>query len=231
MKLLEFIFHLGVLFAAYNFIWFFIELIVKALRGIQAPTLIETYIIKALKYLVLTNITFVFCIDYARLEPTYVVDAQRLLLGGTILLTYLLGKFQKQQQRLQFLGGFNLQQTKQVYSLPLEVTLLVLVTVELILLYFFPQFAENALANWFENNIESLEKAFLLGFIFKVIGFFFLIGIFLKLLNTINVVLSGKPLFVSMSNFSQGPAAQQETEEQFADYEEVQDEQLNEPKN
>jgi hypothetical protein len=51
------------------------------------------------------------------------------------------------------------------------------------------------------------------------------------LLNTINVVLSGKPLFVSMSNFSQGQAAQQETEEQFADYEEVQDEQLNEPKN
>jgi hypothetical protein len=78
MKLLEFIFHLGVLFAAYNFIWFFIELIVKALRGIQAPTIAETYMIKALKYLVLTNITFVFCIDYARFEPTYVVDAQRL---------------------------------------------------------------------------------------------------------------------------------------------------------
>jgi hypothetical protein len=114
MKLLEFIFHLGVLFAAYNFIWFFIELIVKALRGIQAPTIAETYIIKALKYLVLTNITFVFCIDYARFEPTYVVDAQRLLIGGIILLTYLLGKFQKQQQRLQFLGGFNMQQSRSI---------------------------------------------------------------------------------------------------------------------
>jgi hypothetical protein len=231
MKLLEFIFHLGVLFAAYNFIWFFIEFLVKTLSGLQGTSVWQTYLSKAIKYLVLTNITFVFCLDYAKLEPSYVLDWQRLMVGGIILLTYLLGKFQKQQERIQFLGGFNLPQSKKVYSFPLEVTLLVLVSLEFTALYFFPQFADNLLSNWFESNIKSLENAFLLGFIFKVIGFFFLIGIFLKLLNTINMLLSGKPLFVSMSRFSNGQTTTEESEDQFSDYEEVQDEQLNEPKN
>jgi hypothetical protein len=108
----------------------------------------------------------------------------------------------------------------------------VLVTLEYIGFYFFPHLSENYLANWFAGSIKSLENAFLLGFIFKIIGFFFLIGMFIKLLNAINVVLSGKPFFVSMSSFtqSQGQQPKENSDEQFTDYEEVQDEQLNEPK-
>jgi hypothetical protein len=47
------------------------------------------------------------------------------------------------------------------------------------------------------------------------------------------VVLSGKPLFVSMTSFTQGGAPQQteDEEQQYTYYEEVPDEQLNEPKN
>lgn len=233
MKLLTLIFSLGVLFAAYNFIWFFIELFLKSLRGLRSATLFETYAVKAIKYFFLANVTFGFCIEISPIDPSYILDWQRLMAGGVILLTYLLGKFQKQQERLQFFGGFNMPQMKQVYSLPLEISLLVFVTVEFIVFYFFPFLTENALAGWFENSIKSLENAFLLGFIFKIIGFFFLIGIFIKLLNTINVVLSGKPLFVSMTSFTQGGAPQQteDEEQQYTDYEEVPDEQLNEPKN
>lgn len=98
--------------------------------------------------------------------------------------------------------------------------------------YFFPSVSENILARWFESSIKSLENTFLLGFIFKIVGFFFLLGMFVKLLNAINVVLSGKPLFVSMSSFSQGPGQPptESPDDQFTDYEEVPDEQLNEPK-
>lgn len=230
MKLLEFIFHLGVLFAAYNFIWFFIELLLKAFRGIQAPSIAETYIIKTIKYLILTNITFVFCIDYARFEPTYIVDAQRLLIGGIILLTYLLGKFQKQQEKLQFFAAFPMNQQVKPYSLAIETVLLVAVAAEFVLLYFYPSFSENVLSNWFKSNIKGLEQAFLLGFIFKVVGVFFLVGIFMKLSNAIGVLISGKPWFVSSAQFSRQNNASQDATDSFTDYEEVQDEQLNEPK-
>ena len=232
MKLLHLIFSLGVLFAAYNFIWFFIELFVKSVRGLRPATLFETYLIKAVKYFFLANITFGFCLDVSSIEPSYILDWQRLMVGGVILLTYLLGKVQKQQEKVQFFGGFNMPKISQVYSFPLEISLVTLVALEFVAFYFFPFVAENALAKWFEDSIQSLEATFLLGFIFKVVGFFFLIGIIMKLLNTINVILSGRPLFVSMSSFSGGQPNNQteEEEQQFADYEEVQDEQLNEPK-
>ena len=232
MKLLTLIFSLGVLFAAFNFIWFFIEFFLKSVRGLRPATLFETYLVKAIKYFFLANVTFGFCIDISPIEPSYILDWQRLMAGGVILLTYLLGKFQKQQERLQFFGGFNMPKVNQVYSFPLEISLLVLVTLEYIGFYFFPYLSENFLAKWFEGSIKSLENAFLLGFIFKIIGFFFLIGMFIKLLNTINVVLSGKPLFVTMSSFTQGQGQQPtaNSDEQFTDYEEVPDEQLNEPK-
>jgi hypothetical protein len=232
MKLLTLIFSLGVLFAAFNFIWFFIEFFLKSVRGLRPATLFETYLVKAIKYFFLANVTFGFCIDISPIDPSYILDWQRLMAGGVILLTYLLGKFQKKQERLQFFGGFNMPKLNQVYSFPLEISLLVLVTLEYIGFYFFPYLSENLLAKWFEGSIKSLENAFLLGFIFKIIGFFFLIGMFVKLLNTINVVLSGKPLFVTMSSFTQGQGQQPTTnsDEQFTDYEEVPDEQLNEPK-
>lgn len=232
MKLLTLIFSLGVLFAAFNFIWFFIEFFLKSVRGLRPATLFETYLVKAIKYFFLANVTFRFCIEISPIDPSYILDWQRLMAGGVILLTYLLGKFQKQQERLQFFGGFNMPKVNQVYSFPLEISLLVLVTLEYIGFYFFPYLSENLLAKWFEGSIKSLENAFLLGFIFKIIGFFFLIGMFIKLLNTINVVLSGKPLFVTMSSFTQGHGQQPtaNSDEQFSDYEEVPDEQLNEPK-
>lgn len=232
MKLLTLIFSLGVLFAAFNFIWFFIEFFLKSVRGLRPATLFETYLVKAIKYFFLANVTFRFCIEISPIDPSYILDWQRLMAGGVILLTYLLGKFQKQQERLQFFGGFNMPKVNQVYSFPLEISLLVLVTLEYIGFYFFPYLSENLLAKWFEGSIKSLENAFLLGFIFKIIGFFFLIGMFIKLLNTINVVLSGKPLFVTMSSFTQGQGQQPtaNSDEQFTDYEEVPDEQLNEPK-
>ena len=232
MKLLTLIFSLGVLFAAFNFIWFFIEFFLKSVRGLRPATLFETYLVKAIKYFFLANVTFGFCIDISPIDPSYILDWQRLMAGGVILLTYLLGKFQKQQERLQFFGGFNMPKVNQVYSFPLEISLLVLVTLEYIGFYFFPYLSENLLAKWFEGSIKSLENAFLLGFIFKIIGFFFLIGMFIKLLNTINVVLSGKPLFVTMSSFTQGQGQQPtaNSDEQFTDYEVVPDEQLNEPK-
>jgi len=232
MKLFTLIFSLGVLFAAFNFIWFFIEFFLNSVRGLRPATVFETYLVKAIKYFFLANVTFGFCIDTSSIHPSYILDWQRLMAGGVILLTYLLGKFQKQQERLQFFGGFNMPKVNQVYSFPLEISLLVLVTLEYIGFYFFPHLSENYLAKWFAGSIKSLENAFLLGFIFKIIGFFFLIGMFIKLLNAINVVLSGKPFFVSMSSFtqSQGQQPKENSDEQFTDYEEVQDEQLNEPK-
>jgi Na+/proline symporter len=79
-------------------------------------------------------------------------------------------------------------------------------------LYFFPHFSQNMISHWFESNIRSLEKAFFLGFIFQVLGFFFVLSVFFRLLKA----FSPKP---PQAGPTQGP-------ETYTDYEEVSDQHL-----
>lgn len=212
MILLALLFKLGVRFAIFNFIWFFLELAHKMLTGMRPPFLAEQYILKGLKYILLVNITFAYCLEYAPNEPTYVLNWQKLLPGGLILMLYLLGKFQKQQEQLQFLGAFQMPVQQRPYSKNLEILLLVLAAFTFTGLYFFPYLSENGISHWFESNIRSLEKAFLLGFIFQVLGFFFVLSVFFRLLKA----LSPKP---PQAGPPQGP-------DDYTDYEEVTDQRL-----
>ena len=212
MILLTLLFKLGVRFAIFNFIWFFLELAHKMLTGMRPPFLAEQYILKGIKYILLVNITFVYCLEFAPNEPTYVLNWQKLLPGGLILMLYLLGKFQKQQEQLQFLGAFQMPVQQRPYAKNLEILLLVLTALTFTGLYFFPHLSQNMISHWFESNIRGLEKAFFLGFIFQVLGFFFVLNVFFRLLKA----FSPKPP-------SAGPTQGQDD---FTDYEEVSDQRL-----
>jgi hypothetical protein len=72
--------------------------------------------------------------------------------------------------------------------------------------------SQNGISHWFESNIRSLEKAFLLGFIFQVLGFFFVLSVFFRLLKAF-----------SPKRPQAGPT--QGTDD-FTDYEEVSDQRL-----
>lgn len=213
MILLTLLFKLGVRFAIFNFIWFFLELLHKMLTGMRPQLLAEHYILKALKYALLVGITFAYCLDFAPNEPTYVLDWQKLVPGGLILMLYLLGRFQKQQEQLQMFARFQIPMQARPYSLKLEILLMVFAASVFISLYFFPHLTELALLQWFEKNIHSLEKAFLLGFIFQVLGFFFVVGVFVRLLQAFRP----KP---------PGPNDPDPQTDQYAAYEEVSDQQL-----
>ncbi len=216
MILLTLIFKLGVRFAIFNFIWFFLELLHKMLTGMRPQFLAEHYILKALKYVLLVSITFAYCLEFAPTEPTYVLNWQKLVPGGLILMLYLLGKFQKQQEQIQFLAGFQMPIQQKPYSKNLEIALLVLSALTFTGLYFYPSLTEIGILNWFESNIRSLEKAFLLGFIFQVLGFFFVMSIFFRLLR----IFRPKPPQSDLD------VHQDEDLDEFTDYEEVSDKHL-----
>ena len=216
MILLTLVFKLGVRFAIFNFIWFFLELVHKMLTGMRPPFLAEHYILKALKYIFLVSITFSYCLEFAPNEPVYVLNWQKLLPGGLILMLYLLGKFQKQQEQIQFLAGFQLPMQQKPYSKNLEIALLVLSALTFTGLYLNPSLTEIGILNWFEANMSSLEKAFLLGFIFQVLGFFFVLSILFRLLR----------IFRPKPPKSDIDADQHQDYDQFTDYEEVSDKHL-----
>jgi hypothetical protein len=58
-------------------------------------------------------------------------------------------------------------------------------------LHFNPEFAQNALSNWFYDSIIDIEDTVFFGFIFKVIGFFFLLSMLAKMVNGVTFIMNG----------------------------------------
>jgi hypothetical protein len=215
MDLLNLIFRLGVLFAIYGFLWFFIELGLTFLRGGRQKTIGENYLIKSVKYLFLVNVTFLFCLDLNQNNVSF----YNAMPSAIVLVTYFIGKLQQQQQRLQFFGQINAQIPQMNdFNLKTEIILIVASIALFIGFLFFPQYASNNIANWFKSSILDIESTVIIGFIFKIIGFFFLVGMILKMINAINYIISGKPVVDIKTNFNSNS---KKDEDKFDDFEEI----------
>lgn len=215
MDLLNLIFRLGVLFAIYGFLWFFIELGLSFLRAGRKKTIGENYLIKSVKYLFLVNVTFLFCLDLNKNDVSF----YNVMPSAIVLVTYFIGKLQQQQQRLQLFGQLNAQipQTND-FNLKTEIILIVASLALFIGFLFFPQYASNNIANWFKSSILDIESTFIIGFVFKVIGFFFLLGMIMKMINAINYIICGKPVVDIKTNFN---SKSNKDEDKFDDFEEI----------
>ena len=215
MDLLNLIFRLGVLFAIYGFLWFFIELGLTFLRAGRQKTIGENYLIKSVKYLFLVNVTFLFCLDLNKNDVSF----YNAMPSAIVLVTYFIGKLQQQQQRVQLFGQLNAQipQTND-FNLKTEIILIVASIALFIGFLFFPQYASNNIANWFKSSILDIESTVIIGFIFKIIGFFFLLGMIMKMFNAINYIISGKPVVDIKTNFQSNS---KKDEDKFDDFEEI----------
>lgn len=225
MELINLIFRLGVLFAIYGFLWFFIELLLQVLIGGRKRTLGEIYLVKTVKYLFLVNVTFLFCLEYALHEPVYQINYTHLVPSLIILIVYFLGKLQKKVQRVQMISNFTQGMNDVPFNRQWEMALIVLCGIAFTGLMFYPHLAENAISMWFRQNILKIEDAFFIGFIFKVIGFFFLISMFMKMLNALNYIVSGKPLLDVKTGFG---TKKDQSDDSFDDFEEIDDTKLSE---
>ncbi len=224
MELINLIFRLGVLFAIYGFLWFFIELLLQVLIGGRKRALGEIYLIKTVKYLFLVNVTFLFCLDQMN-EPVYQINYTNLIPSLIILIVYFLGKLQKKEQRIQMMANFTQGMNDVPFNRQWEMILILICGISFTGLMFYPQFSENAISAWFRQTILQIENSFFIGFIFKVIGFFFLMSMFFKMLNALNYIISGKPMMNVRTGFSTKRGS---NDDSFDDFEEIDDNKLSE---
>lgn len=215
MELINLIFRLGVLFSIYGFLWFFIDLILKMLVGGRTRTIVEVYLIKSIKYLFLVNVTFLFCLDINQQDVTL----QNLLPSAIILLMYFIGKFQQKQKQIRLMGSFGNDYLNEGFNIRAEMFLIAASILLFISFLYFPQYASNGVANWFRESIIDLETTVLIGFIFKVIGFFFLLGMMIKMVNGIIYILSGQPFIDIQTSINSGK--EKRKSDDFDDFEEV----------
>lgn len=211
MNIFNTIFNLGVLFAVYGFIWFFIDLLMKFIISNRKQKIGEIYFSKAIKYIFLANVTFLFGLENNQ------INWQNLALSGLILLLYFIEKLQKNEKQAvlmsQFSGLVNLGKNK-AFNRKAEIIVISISIAFYSTLILLPELAENPISTWFYNEIINIENLPLIGFIFKVIGFFFLLGIIIKITNSFIYLLSGN-LYKSNNSVDQN------NNDEFDDYEEI----------
>ena len=196
----------------------------KLLIGGRKRTLGEIYLIKTVKYLFLVNVTFLFCLEQLD-ETAFKVNYESLVPSFIILMVYFLGKLQQKEQRIQMMTNFTQGLQEAPFNRQWELALILLSGIAFAGLVFYPQFSENGISRWFQESILDIENTVLIGFVFKVIGFFFLIGMFFKMLNALNYIISGRPLVNVKTGFS---SKKNSSDDSFDDFEEIDDNKLSE---
>lgn len=179
-------------------------------------TIREEYAIKLIKYFFLVDVTFLFCVEEKGL------NINQLIITALILLTYFIGKLQNQQNKVVMFqmvtNGLPKNDVK--FDLKSEITVISFAILFFIGFMFFPQYSKNPISLWFKDSIHSIEEAAVFGFIFKVIGFFFLLSMIMKMINAISLLITGEPLSTSAAGFSQKTDKKDNTD-RFDDFEEI----------
>ena len=184
MEILELTFQLGVFFAIYGFIWFFVDLGFMLLNGGKPRSLVETYFFKGIQYVFLVNVIFLFSID---------MNSGSIALANLfpiifILALYFIGKFQKSQNNVLMLSRMGIATSTSKFNSKYEIIIIILSLLVFIGFIFRPDIANNVVAFWFKESILDIESTAIIGFIFKVIGFFFLMSILFKTVNSFQYI-------------------------------------------
>lgn len=217
MELMNQIFRLGVVFAIFGFIWGIFELGLNLVTGGRKRTIAEVYFIKAFKYLFLVDVTFLFCLDDAQ----NLISTFNIVIAGLVLVTYFVGKLQNQQNKLAMfqMMGAGMQPKQATFDLRAEIGVIVFAIAIFSLFVFYPGIAKNPISIWFHESIINIEDTPIIGFIFKVIGFFFLVSMIFKMLNGFNYLISGKPFVQASSSFQS--FTKNKKDDEFDDYQEM----------
>jgi hypothetical protein len=215
MEFISLVFRLGVVLAIFSFIWGLIRFGLTILRGGMPLPYTIALALKTIQYFLIVDITIRFC------ESTSESLTLDLILSGLILLMYFIGKVQNMKTRFMIvqIQSRNFQQ-QQPYkpNINLEFAVIALSLALFAFLAFQPDYATNAVSDWFYSSITEIEKAPIFGFIFKVVGFFFTISILFRMISAFTVLLSGQPF----NNNQNGQQNQNDRDDdRFDDYEEM----------
>ena len=216
MELISLLFRLGVLFAIYGFIWFFIDAFIHLFTSGRKRNKIEYYLIKSAKYLFLVNVLVLFCLNKTKTEITFINIAPTL----SIFCIYLIGRLQNDERKSMIQLSFFGKQTNNSdatsnFNRRNEIILIIGALIAFVLLAFNADFAKNNIAEWFYASIIDIEETAIIGYIFKFIGVIFLISMIFKMIGAITYILNGGPLIDVKSR------VKSKKDDEFDDYEEV----------
>ena len=212
-------FRLGVVFAIFSFLWGILNMILNLIRGQKPQSVWEEYGLKIVQYFLLVNVVFLFSVQK---HDTTVILPNELMTVALILILYFSGKLQKQKRRSGIIEtmGPNMPKFQSNFNLRAEIIVISLSILFFTAFIFFPEYAINPIGNWFYTSILEIESLPVLGFIFKIIGFFVLMSILMKIVNGFAYLFSGAPLITVQSHVNNQNGSNKD-EDGFDDFEEM----------
>lgn len=176
MEILSYILYIGIIYSVFSIIWGLLKIGYGLFRPQQNE--VERTVIRAISYYFLASLTAINVYTPLSGEPSYDGQTTFMVIGGIVLGLYLFGKMQNQQLMAQLNNRLsNLYNDR---TLKYEWILIVAALALYIASVFKPEMAEHKVNIWFFENIKSLYGAFLLKWIFNIVGFFFLLNILLQ---------------------------------------------------
>lgn len=218
MEFISLIFRLGVILAIFSFIWGILKFGFVLLRGGVPMSYPLNLAFKTLQYLLIADVAIIFC------ENNPKGNLSTSIITGLILLMYFIGKVQNMQFRAMMsiqIQGRNLTEGPKP-KMGLEFGIVALAMAVFGFLLWNPAFAENAISNWFYRNIIDIEDTPIFGFIFKIVGFFFTIGMLIRMFNALSMIFSGRAFGRNQDDNDQNQNRNNSRQDNhFDDYEEV----------
>lgn len=215
MKILEFIFHFDVIIAVFTFLWWFFGLLLSLLFAPLGLTPRRIYYAqKILKYFFLVTVAFRFARD-ERFGLHGSTDNIGYVISALILLAYLVGKAEAKNNRIKFYANIGNMNRFELTPFDRNKELMLIGFAVLVYAYFvfFPEGSHNLITNWFVDSIVSISDTPIFGWIFKVIGFFFLIMVIMRFVNGLFALFG--------LTQPQNNALNNRNDNDFDDYEEV----------
>lgn len=228
MEILKFIFVLGINFSIFGFIWGLMMLVIRMFRtpGQPANQALD-YTLRIVKYFLLVSVTANYIAKFQGSDLQTNVGLTNLIVGTIVITLYLLGKLQNRAV-LNQLGQHPLfARFANSIDPKVERFLLLGSIAYFIACLVYPQMVDNRLVNWFTDSIQNIYDTPVIGWVFSIIAFFFLVNIILRAANVIGRLLNGQPLTTVNSSagfkYRERNFQREDTpkEDDFADYEDV----------
>lgn len=212
MDILTLIFRIGVILGIFTFLWGLIRLALVMLFPGFGRDILSAYFLRGVQYLFIVQTTLLFCFAD---DTQLALGMDSIFITGLILLFYFVSKFQRRStNRLQLIGlmGSGKNILAPLYKKKAELIVLILGILFFITFLIYSDFLFNPLTIWFKNTIIGIEQAPIFGFLFKIVGFFFVVNVLSKTIQALLLILQPKKETMEERN-----------ENDFDDYEEIKD--------
>lgn len=195
MEILEFIFVLGINFSIFGFIWGLMMIVIRMFRAPGVPVNQGLdYTLRIVKYFLLVSVTANYIAKFQGSDLNTNIGMTNLIVGTIVMALYLLGKLQNRAVLSQ-LGQHPLfSRLANSVDPKVERFLLLGSIAYFVACLMYPQMVDNKLVNWFTDSIQNIYDTPIIGWIFKIIAFFFLINILLRAANVIGRLLNGQSI-------------------------------------